>query len=99
MTHYLRTSENKTIIECDVNGDDLSTCIHVWNYSSILLDLSESNRSYARSFAREFDDLSEIRGLWWEREKEFGDWNSVDEFIKSKFHQVSKIWGLNYITD
>jgi len=99
MIHYLRTSQNRTIIECEVTKEDLGSSVHILEYSRMLLNLNEANKGYAKSFLNDIDSLSEIRGLWWEREKDFGDWKSTEEFVKSRFTEVSEKWGLSYITD
>jgi hypothetical protein len=99
MIHYLRTSNNRTIIECEVTKEDLSCSVNILEYSRMLLNLNEANKGYAKSFLNDIDSLSDIRGLWWEREQDFGDWKSTDEFVKSQFNEVAKRWGLSYITD
>lgn len=99
MVHYLRTSEKRTIIECETSERDLSSSVQVQEYSRMLLNLSEANKGYAKSFLKDISELDEIRGQWWEFEKDFGNWKSIDDFVASRFKDVAAKWALTYITD
>ena len=99
MVHYLRTSHGRTIIECETSEKDLSSSVNVQEYSRMLLNLSEANKSYAKSFLEEISDLSEIRGSWWEMAEDSGKWKSIDDFVSNQFKEIASKWGLNYITD
>jgi hypothetical protein len=39
MVHFLRNDKNRTIIECEVYKDDLSSSTNIEEYSKMLLDL------------------------------------------------------------
>jgi len=65
----------------------------------MLLNLSEANKSYAKSFLEEISDLSEIRGSWWEMGEDSEKWKSIDDFVSNQFKEIASKWGLNYITD
>jgi len=99
MVHYLRTSQNRTIVECEVTKNDLSSSVGVTESSRMLLNLNEANKGYAKTFLSEIASLSEIRGEWWEYAEMKGEWKSIDDFVKSRFEEVASKWGLNYITD
>ena len=96
MIHFLRTQNNRTIIECEVYNDDLSSSIDIYEYSMFLLNLEGDLNEF---FVGDINDLNEIRGLWWEKEKDFGNWTSINEFVASTYKKIGKEWGLKYITD
>ena len=93
MKHYLRTSEKRNIIECETGPLYLAINCQVWNYSSMLLNLSEANRSYARNFARDIERLSNIKLKDVEPDK------TIDSIVESNFKEVASIWGLDYINE
>lgn len=99
MVHYLRTSERRTIIECETSERDLSSSVNVQDYSRMLLNLSEANKGYGKSFLEEISGLDEMRSQWWEFEKDFGRWESIDDFVSHQFKEVASKWGLTYVTD
>ena len=99
MVHFLRTQNNRSIIECEVYGEDLSSSVNILEYSRMLLSLNESDKLSARLFLKDIDSLSEIRGEWWEVEKMSGKWKSADEFVNERFTLISNKYELNYITD
>ena len=94
MIHFLRTQQNRTIIECEVYNDDLHTATNISEYSRFLLD-----SICQEEIIEDFDSLDQIRGWWWEREEPFGDWASIDEFVKTKFIEVAERYNLRYVTD
>lgn len=96
MIHFLRTKENKTIIECEVYSNDLSSAIDIYEYSMFLLNLEADLNEM---FVDDINNLNEIRGLWWEKEKDFGNWKSIDEYVASQYKKIGKEWGLKYVTD
>jgi len=53
----------------------------------------------AMDWAMVISDLSEIRGRWWEGERDFGDWNNVDEFVNATFKEAAKKLELRLVTD
>jgi len=97
MIHFLRNDRNKTIIECSVYNNDLSTATNIEAYSMMLIDMHNKDQHYP--FISAFSELDEIRGLWWEREKDFGNWKSIDAFVESKFVEFAEKYSLNYVTD
>jgi len=97
MIHFLRNDRNQTIIECEVYNNDLSASTNIESYSMMLIDMHNKDQHYP--FIKTFSELDEIRGLWWEKEKDFSNWKSIDDFVKSKFVEVAKKYSLNYVTD
>ncbi len=94
MIHFLRTQQNRTLIECEVNNDDLHASTNLTEYSLFLLNSENKDKIIS-----DFSSLDEIRGLWWEKEEMMGDWVSIDEFVKTKFIEIADKYGLIYVTD
>jgi hypothetical protein len=97
MIHFLRNQRNQTIIECEVYNDDLSAGTNIGNYSMMLIDLHNKDLHYP--FINDISQLDEIKGWWWERVKDSGNYKSIDDFVKEKFIEVAKKYDLNYVTD
>lgn len=93
MVHFLRNKKNKTIIECDVYGDDLNSSVDIREYTKMFLLLLDN------TFMESIAELDEIRGWWWEQAKDSGEYKTIDEFVKEKFLWVAKEFDLNYVTD
>jgi hypothetical protein len=94
MIHFLRTQQNRTLIECEVYKDDLHTSTNLTEYSLFLL-----NSENKEEVISDFSSLDEIRGWWWEKEEMMGDWKSIDEFVKTKFVEIADKYDLRYVTD
>lgn len=99
MTHFLRNRNNRTIIECDVSSNDLDTSVDLEVYTKEFIIHYTTSNSVANEFMSDISDLSEIRNWWWEREREFGGWKSINAFVKAKFIDVAGKWELMYVTD
>jgi hypothetical protein len=97
MVHFLRNKQNRTIIECEVYNNDLSSSTNIGEYSKMLIDLHNKDLHYP--FISSISDLDEIRGWWWEQAEDSGNYKSIDEFVKEKFLEVAKKHNLNYVTD
>lgn len=93
MVHFLRNNINRTVIECQVTKTDLSSAVDIFQYSNMLL-----GSDFQDTLIKDIGVLNEIRGTWWEHEKDFGDWKSIDDFVASEFKRVAKAYHLNYIT-
>ena len=93
MVHFLRNDVNRTVIECQVTKTDLSSAVDIFQYSNELLGSETQDKLIA-----DISSLNEIRGAWWEKQKDFGDWKSIDEFVASEFKRVGKTHHLTYIT-
>ena len=105
MTHFIRNSHNKTIVDLEVftneYGDaDLSCFIYIDKYSDFLLD----NIDIADEIIRTFTRLSELRGFLHEefkflyREDEINT-ELVNELVKINFKPVCDRYGLSYVVD
>ena len=97
MTHFLRNNENRTIISCDVGGNDLSSSTDIENYSMMLIDKHNKHLHYP--FIKDISELSEIRGWWWEQAEDSGEYKSIDEFVNEKYLAVAVKHDLCYVTD
>jgi hypothetical protein len=93
------TSEKRTIIKCETSKLDMISFVNIKNYSRMLLNLTEANRSYAKIFCDEIGDLSEIKESWWEFAEGTGDFESINDFVASRFKEVAAKWALTYITE
>jgi hypothetical protein len=98
----LRNSEDNTVIEVSVNNGDLSARVNVKTYSFELLKLvrdSASTEYDCNDFILGISSLSEIRGWWWEKEKDFGSWSSMEEFVGFVMKEYAKKLNMNYVRD
>ena len=94
MVHFLRNKENRTIIECQVSKEDLSSAVDITEYSYMLLSIDDK-----KNFFMWMTQLAEIRGWWWESEEDSNQWKSIDDFVGNKFKYVASIYDLIYVTD
>ena len=109
MLYFLRDSDNNSIIECSVYEGDLRVIVDIRSYTMGLFDKVDEDLAAglgylelggkAMDWAMMITDLSEIRGWWWEREMDFGDWKSLDEFVGVKFAAAAQKLGLCVVTD
>ncbi len=99
MVYFLRNEQNRTIIECSVYNDDLSSSVDILEYTKKLLEIYTQSNFNANEFANDISELSEIRGAWFEKEMEFGNSKSIDDFVKKTFIKVAEKWNLRYVTD
>ena len=109
MIYFIRDKRNNTIIECSVSKDDLRANVDIRNYTMQLFEYVDEDtkkgipyldlKSKALAFATSISELSEIRGWWWEGEKDFGDWDSIENFVGVQFTNVSVDMGLFLVTD
>jgi hypothetical protein len=96
MTHYIRTKDNKTIVDLDERGgDDFNTVVCIQEYTIFLLNLSPIEQM---EFMLDMDFLQELRGYWFEVVEPKGD-ISMRDCITLKFVEIIKRWDLCYITD
>lgn len=99
MTHYLRNDNNDTIIEVDTSSNDLSAAVNVLVYSKKLLDFYMAlGPVTAGRFACRIDDLSEIRGMWFER-VEPERVVTMEEFVEQMMLSTAKSFDCYYVTD
>lgn len=99
MTHYLRNNNNDTIIEVDTSSNDLRATVNVLVYSKKLLDFyMEHGPVTASRFACRIDDLSEIRGMWFER-VESERVVTMEEFVEQMMLSTAKSFDCHYVID
>jgi hypothetical protein len=110
MTHYIITKiDNKTLIECETvikdTYPDLSASVNIKLFSYYLIGILESIKNssieysmFEDKFINDVYELSEIRGLWWE--KAINNYNNIDDFVKDLFNEFVKNWDyFKYVTD
>jgi hypothetical protein len=96
MIHFLRNLQNDTIIECSVYSNDLRSSVDIETYSYHLLKQTELQK---RQFIEDINNLSQLRGAWWERYEDSNQYKSIDAFVKEQYKIVADRWDLLYITD
>lgn len=87
MVHFIRSFENRTIIECEViaHKNDLSAAVNIREFVSKMKELHKWDQD---DFAEDIACLAEIRGWWWEQAEDSGQYASIDEFVAEKFKAV-----------
>jgi hypothetical protein len=99
MVHFLRDKDNHTIISCDVSKTDLRSSVNVRYYTSEFLKQGAYSVISGSEFALNIDYLSELRGVWWEKEEDNPKWKNIDEFVATEYKIVAEKFKLNYVTD
>lgn len=94
MIHFIRTKENKTLLECEVTKEDLHCSVGLEEYSNYLLNTEDKQK-----FIQQISELYELRSLWWEVHEDSGKFKSKDDFVKYHFLKVVKEFDLSYVTD
>lgn len=98
-TYFLRDKFNQTIVDCEVSKKDVHCAINISNYTKFYTSLYDEDEAIALGFRDDIDEISEIRGWWWEREEDDPKWKSIDEFVDSVFSDTAEHWQLNYVKD
>jgi len=99
MTYFLRNEDGETIIEVDMRKDDLSAAVNVLVFAKELLRRHEASGSVtAGRFACAIDDLSEIRGMWFERIQP-ENIMTIEEFAEDMVRGTAKLTGCYYVQD
>lgn len=103
MTLFLRTQENKSLIEIEVfekdDHIDLSAAIYLQNYSEWLLS---NNLDVQKQIIEDFDDLMEIRGWLWEQqeiENEPVNFEKIRKAVQKWMEEIRDRYGLYYVED
>ncbi len=98
MTHFLRDQNNKTIVDIEVVGGDVSGktdemhCVVIIKpYSEFLLKLWWWKR---KDFILDINAISEIRGIFWETYNAKKDGN---EIARTACKYLSIKWDLEYV--
>ena len=92
MTHFLRTKDNKSIVDIDAWKDDLSAVVIIDEYSKFLLD----NLNRKEEIIEDFYLLSEIRGEYHETPNQT---ETPDELVGRRVKEIGKKYDLAYVTD
>lgn len=99
MIHFIKTKQNKTIIECEVAKQDLSAVVNIYNYSMELGQMGHRSMEYIV----DFDTLSKIRSTFWEQVPKPSNTppekDAIEEFVKLKFIDICKKYGYLYKAD
>lgn len=96
MIHYIRTENNKTIVDTETINNDIHIGIIIGSFAKMLLETEESKRN---EFIKDFDNLQDIREEWNGRQRIREEYKNADEFVTLRFQNISKKWNLRYITD
>ena len=114
MIIYLRTPENKTLVDISVYGEDLHSVVPIKNYSEFLIrkmttckkeNLDDKNhyKKEVIELINTFDDLQELRGWLWEYYIPLVNKNPNNEEIEKevikKLEPIAKKYGLHIVTD
>lgn len=108
MTIYLRTQENKTLLEIEVwvktednySFVELSVVVNIKNYSDFLL----SNLDKQDAIVDDFQDMSELRGWLWEvyfmsKDNVPSEIHGVVKELNEYLQSIAQYYGLALITD
>lgn len=101
MIHFLRNQSNDTLVEVSATKDDLSVVVDLIEFAEILLAIDGDIR--AAEFVREFHDVQELRGEYFEHpDMARGGGKhpeTPDEFVGRRLKEVGQRWNLAYVTD
>lgn len=107
MVHYLRTKDNKNIVETEVYGviEDLriSSNIYAEGYGRALIKLyNKEDMSIAINFMHDINELNNLRGYYFEILRH--DPNvitkiDVEHIFRDKYEAVADRYDLKYVTD
>lgn len=103
MIHYLRTNNNKNIVDTDLYGtiDDLkiSSNIFAVGYGRAVLDMEED---LVDDFMKDVHFLNEFRGYYFEilrYKKDIETKEDVENILKEKYETIANKYNLKYVTD
>lgn len=92
MTYYIRTKEGNNLFDAEVSKDDLHNAIDILVFSEMLLKF---NKLIQLEFMNDCADLYEIRGTYWELNKN----KNINDFVNVVFNSFAKKWNLFVVTD
>lgn len=109
MIHFLRNSENRTIIETEVYNKtedeyytytEVSSAVDIAHYSLFLIQYQNNKLNIISTI----NDLSELRGWLWENYYMVGrndgtKLDDINEKVSEFYNNASEKLGLNYIVD
>tara|TARA_Y100000310_G_scaffold332064_2_gene406896 strand:- start:457 stop:762 length:306 start_codon:yes stop_codon:yes gene_type:complete len=101
MIHFIRDKDNNTIVDCEAMKDDMSCQVNIYNFYLFLMDYSTNHYPVwpidrLDEAARDFDNVQEIRGLYWER-NELNE--TPDEMAARVLKELAEKYDLYYVTD
>ena len=107
MIIFLRTPDNKTLVDIDVFGGekpDLRSVVIIGNYSRFLLEYCVLHGGSAVTDIIDlFDDLQELRGWLFEKylatENKNANQREVEEKVIEILKPIAKEYGLVIVTD
>lgn len=94
MTHYLRDSDNKTLVDIEASSDDISCVVDVEIFAKHLLLMPTDDLT--AEFIEDFSDIQEIRGYYFEVDQ---CKTSPDKIAKSHILNLCNKWGFCHVTD
>ena len=104
MTHYLRTQNNKTVVDVETSwpsgGDgNIQSVVIIEEYTKILLSTNQTRLAgRQKQCIEDFTNLQNLRGEWFETPlAEMKE--SPDEFVTRRFREIGKRWDLHHVTD
>ena len=112
MTIYLRTLDNKTLVDIEVSEKDLSSVVNIKNYSNLLWSIIANdtdtstwrlNNESILEFIEMFDSLQELRG--WLNETYMATQNknpTKQEIVNQVTHILTAVavkYNLSIVTD
>jgi len=96
MTHYLRTSNNDTLVDATAFKGDLAVSVIIAEFSVQLLALPKEKQS---DFTEDFQAIQELHGEWFERLSPYPSDEKIEEFLARRLQEVAKKWNFRYVTD
>jgi hypothetical protein len=94
MTHFIRDENGLSIVDCEVNKDDVRCLVDVEYFANFLL---RKHYTHWSAIIDDFKALQEIRGTWFEGQNR--NWPDLRSFVETAFRNIAAKWGLQYITD
>lgn len=107
MIHFLRTKNNKNIVETEVYGviEDLriSSNIYAEGYGRALIKLYDRDDvSVAIDFMHDINELNNLRGYYFEtliHDPNVTTKIDVEKIFRSKYESIADRYDLKYVTD
>lgn len=104
MTHYLRDEDGENLIEAECYNGDVSTAVYVANYSATIVEKtincdSKEKEQELYDFIGWMENMSEIRGLWFENHIDSGAYKDIENMVGSLFKTMARKHDLQYVTD
>lgn len=106
MIHYLRTPENKTVVDIEITqfgtnflgGGDIRVVVNLVEFSEILLKINPKDRTRIQQCIGDFAVVQELRGEW-QKIPLSKITESPDQFVKRRLNEIGASWGLRHVTD